>query len=1089
MPLIRCTFALLLLSIALFGAGCHRGYYRRQADAEVYALVRQKANDPRWDLPDPTIHVKPESRMHDPFSADHPPLPPDDPTSAKFMQLVDDKPGYSRWHANGDTDYVESPDWMAYLPVDERGNVIIDSTRAVNLALTHSTTYQRQREELYLSALDVSLERFGFDTQMFAGFNAFWTHSGRFRGGSPGSSSTTAEFSTGRTELTRLGATGSELVIGLANSVLWQFAGPNTQSASTLINFSFVQPLLRGAGRDVILESLTQAERTLLANVRQMERFRQGFFLLITTGRNAGTGPQRGGNFLNPPSQGSGSAGGVLGLLRTQQTIRIQEFNVSSLRNVLDQFIEFHKAERHESLQLSQTEGTLYQSESRLLSLRVDYETQLDQFKRELGLPPDLPIEIRDPFLRQFELIDNENNQRQYRIAELKVDVGNVLLDASAHIESNRFLIEPPPAAAVDPANPEAAPAIQPQDLNEEYGIRWSEELKQKIAAITPLLGKISPSIQEISVSDMGRIRADIEYLRQVRPRRVRALTTLRELVKSEGAMQYDIETGILEDASLEDPDLLLTELEDLVAKLAQTQSSIEQLQATVEDTIARGESLPPTDLYIRLDEGLLSEIPKQLTDLASISLEISLIQARARTDSIELANIHLSATEALQIARCCRLDWMNARASLVDSWRGIEVVADELESQFDLVFEGDLGNVGDNPFRIRYEAGQFRGGFRFDSPITRLAERNQYRQQLIQYQRDRRDYYEFEDQVNQGLRETLRNIELNKILFELNRRSIKVSVQQVEQSRLRLEEPPQGIGGAAGGSQLGSTTARDLTDALNRLQNDQNSFLGVWVTYEALRRDLNFDLGTMQLTDDGFWIDPGTIDASIGVACGAVQQNPENFPDIPNLQNAVPIEIQLEPTPNLAPAAPEQPSSSIRTRFSQPRISAAPVGNAAGSVQRPEPMIAQASMPAAAEAPTADPARNTEATAETNLADTPFAASLSSSDDLFLRPSRLIPTEEPHETIATAPVSTMSPSSSGLFSINQNVGPSYRSVLNSHFLLDAKRLSQQKSIVVPASLNAESEMTAPEVFPTSSRFSSSSESSATWQTQGTDRR
>ena len=113
------------------------------------------------------------------------------------------------------------------------------------------------------------------------------------------------------------------------------------------------------------------------------------------------------------------------------------------------------------------------------------------------------------------------------------------------------------------------------------------------------------------------------------------------------------------------------------------------------------------------------------MTDLASISLEISLVQARARTDSIELGNVDLTPVEAYQIARCCRLDWMNARSSLVDSWRGIEVVADELESQLDLVFEGDLGNVGDNPFRIRYEAGQFRGGFQFDSPITRLVERN----------------------------------------------------------------------------------------------------------------------------------------------------------------------------------------------------------------------------------------------------------------------------------------------------------------------------------------------------------------------------
>ena len=217
----------------------------------------------------------------------------------------------------------------------------------------------------------------------------------------------------------------------------------------------------------------------------------------------------------------------LLGLLRAQQAIRIQEFNVSSLRNILDQFIEFHKAERLDSLQLSQTEGTLYQSESRLLSLRVDYETQLDQFKRDLGLPPDLPVEIQDPLLKQFELIDDENNaatvsnrRTQSRRRQ------HVLLDASAFIEANRFPIEHATGCR-RPRSCRRRSSRRQVDVIEEFGIAWTEELKQKIAAIIPLLEKINPSIQEISVSDMGRIQADIEYLRQVRPRRTEALAEL----------------------------------------------------------------------------------------------------------------------------------------------------------------------------------------------------------------------------------------------------------------------------------------------------------------------------------------------------------------------------------------------------------------------------------------------------------------------------------------------------------------------------------------------------------------------------------
>ena len=85
----------------------------------------------------------------------------------------------------------------------------------------------------------------------------------------------------------RLFTSGGELVVGLANSIVWQFAGANTDNTTTLIDFSLVQPLLRAGGRERVMERLTVSERTLLANVRQMERFRRGFFIEITTGGDA----------------------------------------------------------------------------------------------------------------------------------------------------------------------------------------------------------------------------------------------------------------------------------------------------------------------------------------------------------------------------------------------------------------------------------------------------------------------------------------------------------------------------------------------------------------------------------------------------------------------------------------------------------------------------------------------------------------------------------------------------------------------------------------------------------------------------------
>ncbi len=46
----------LLLTAFTAAGGCHRAYYRQQADHEVAHLVHQKASDPRWQLENFSIY-------------------------------------------------------------------------------------------------------------------------------------------------------------------------------------------------------------------------------------------------------------------------------------------------------------------------------------------------------------------------------------------------------------------------------------------------------------------------------------------------------------------------------------------------------------------------------------------------------------------------------------------------------------------------------------------------------------------------------------------------------------------------------------------------------------------------------------------------------------------------------------------------------------------------------------------------------------------------------------------------------------------------------------------------------------------------
>ena len=262
------------------------------------------------------------------------------------------------------------------------------------------------------------------------------------------------------------------------------------------------------------------------------------------------------------------------------------------------------------------------------------------------------------------------------------------------------------------------------------------------------------------------------------------------------------------------------------------------------------------------------------MTELSDALFELSLLQARARIDTAMLVPVNISSKQAITTARRCRRDWMNARAALVDKWRQIQVVSNELESDLDVTFSGDINTIGDHPFRFRGTTGRLRVGLEFDGAFTRLVERNAYRETLIDYQRARRQYYTYEDRVADSLRVTIRAIELDQLNFELNRVAVRVAISQVDQARLVLMASPK----PGQGSSLGPTAARDVVTALSGLLSAQNDFVSVWVDNEVQRLNLNIDMGTAQLDACGLWIDPGPI----GTDCPPVDANePPPFEEV----------------------------------------------------------------------------------------------------------------------------------------------------------------------------------------------------------------
>ena len=165
--------------------------------------------------------------------------------------------------------------------------------------------------------------------------------------------------------------------------------------------------------------------------------------------------------------------------------------------------------------------------------------------------------------------------------------------------------------------------------------------------------------------------------------------------------------------------------------------------------------------------------------------------------------------------------------------------------------------------------------GIQFDTPLTRLNERNNYRQSLITYQQARRRWMAYVDTIHQTLRQEIRQINLNQINFEQNRAAVGIAIEKVDIARLRLMQPP-----APGETTTFSNTfARDLLQALNDLLQAQNDFMSIWVNYEVQRISLDFDLGIMQLDDRGMWVDPGPVDGAKLMEQYVTECEPEELP------------------------------------------------------------------------------------------------------------------------------------------------------------------------------------------------------------------
>ena len=376
-------------------AGCSGDAYRRSADAQVYRLLAQRKKAVLDYQPDTSVaataDVPVSRRAYEKIPATpktpavQPPVELPEPVELPYGPLGPEAKWLGQPVPEGMVDRPEplgveiegaaAQAFVAGPPSPNQPANRLDLFRSIEYAVQNSRSYQERVEDLYLSALNVTLERHLLSPRPFARAGA------RYTGGQESIDYRSALAVTGnagvRQRLPYGGEIVAETLVEFVNA-LSDSADANTgESAQVVLAGSL--PLLRGAGL-VNLEALIDAERGLVYDVRGFEDFRRQFAVDISR------------LYFN--------------LLARQQSVRNNQVNYENLVVLTERTIALFAAQRVSFLEVQRSRQALLEAEQRVITSRETYQNALDAFKLQIGMPvpEDLAIipvtlELNMPYL------------------------------------------------------------------------------------------------------------------------------------------------------------------------------------------------------------------------------------------------------------------------------------------------------------------------------------------------------------------------------------------------------------------------------------------------------------------------------------------------------------------------------------------------------------------------------------------------------------------------------------------------------------------------------------------------------------------
>jgi len=294
--------------------------------------------------------------------------------------------------------------------------------QALQIGARNSFEYQTRKEDIFKEALDLDLERNDFrniftaevDSLVETDMSGGRTVSGIEYGGTTGVS---RKLESG-VELT------TELAVSLANLLTLNQASAFGISGDATISV----PLLRGSGRHIVTEPLTQAERNVVYAIYQFERFRRNFAVSI--------------------------AAEYLSVLRQLDVVKNNEENYRGLIRSARRARRQADAGRLTEVQVDQAVQDELRARNRWINSVETYKRRVDSFKNLLSLPPDAGIELDRSELQRLAVYSDRFTENTGNGRESEINVKAVPADAPV-------VLEPPDTENIGPLEIDETAALE----------------------------------------------------------------------------------------------------------------------------------------------------------------------------------------------------------------------------------------------------------------------------------------------------------------------------------------------------------------------------------------------------------------------------------------------------------------------------------------------------------------------------------------------------------------------------------------------------------------------------------------------------